>query len=177
VRYDVSDPADTQSHPKDDYLLWLRTQDRDAPGDPWTDRFRVNVSGDVFSAGCFGPTFVGLTVASFAPGDVSGYYGAQNKCQLDYPNDPGVHVCTSQEMLESIKCSISTDPIRGIADGSAAWINGGPPGFTANSNDCMGWTSTAPNAYGRYWIFNLASGGRGTTTSCNSPGIPFACCR
>lgn len=177
ARYDVSDPTNYMSHPKDDYLIWLRTRDYDAPGDPYQDRFKVNVSGDVFATGCFGPTFVGLTALSYAPSAVSGYYGANNKCQLDYPNDPGVHVCTSEEILESIKCSVDGDPIRGVVDGTSAWINGGPPGFTANANDCQGWTSSAANAYGRYWIFNLASGGRGTTTSCNSPGIPFACCR
>lgn len=177
ARYDVSNPAALYSHPKGDYLLWLQTRDYVAAGQPYADRFSVNVSGDVYASGCFGPVFIGRTAASYAPGDVSGYYGANNKCKTDYPSYPGVHVCTSEEMLESIKCSVTGDPIRAVADGVAAWVNGGPPGFTANANDCQGWTSSASNAYGRYWIFNLASGGRGTTTSCNSPGIPFACCK
>lgn len=178
ARYDESDPGGLYySHPKEDYLIWFQTRDLDAPGDPTVDRFKVNVSGDVYATGCFGPIFVGLTAGNYAPGDVSGYYGAHNRCRADYPGYAGVHVCTSQEILESIKCSVDGDPIRLVTDGTAAWVNGGPPGFTANTNDCQGWTSSASNTYGRYWIFNLASGGRGTTTSCNSPGIPFTCCR
>lgn len=145
------------------------------------DRFRVDVAGNVTAAGtmksvsCFGKTFAGIT-ASVWPGNVGSYYAADNRCNTDFP---GSHVCRVEELVESIQCSIAGDPIR-TNEGNVAWVNGGPPGDPAiNANDCIGWTSNAANAYGRVWIFNNTTGGRGTLTGCNvgGGGLKFACCR
>lgn len=153
------------------------------------DRFRVDKNGNVTAAGkvkansCIGKTFVGLTVTTW-PGNVGSYYAADNKCALDFPAVagppalPAAHVCRVEEILESISCSVPGDPIRGQGiDVNFAWLNGGPPGFTANANDCIGWTSNASSAYGRVWVFNDTTGGRGTQTTCNTAGLKFACCR
>jgi hypothetical protein len=164
------------THPTGDYLLKLQTY----TGGVFTDRATINRDGDlavtgaVNGSGCFGRQMVGVTVSTY-PGNTGSYYAAYNRCNTDFP---GSHVCTVEEILESIQCSAGNPsaPIRNN-EGQVAWINGGPPGFTANANDCIGWTSNASNAYGRVWVFNNTTGGNGTQTSCNTPGLKFACCR
>jgi hypothetical protein len=185
ARYDETNPSDNyQVDPDLDMLFLGRTYDyTGSPDVGWIDRFSVTASGDVWAKenikadGCFGPSFVGNTVATYRPVDVSGYYGVNNICNGEFA---GSHVCTAQEMLESIKCSDADSPIRAVADDKQAWINAGPPGFTANANDCLGWTAVTPSeqqtSYGRFWIFNVASGGRGTSASCNATAKSFACC-
>lgn len=142
----------------------------------------VNAAGSITAEGCFGASFVGVTTTggtgapagsgSYKAGDILSYYGINNKCDNDYS---GSHACTVNEMLESLRCSVPTSPIRSHG-GMIAWINGGPPGFTANSNDCIGWTNTTSSAYGRYWSFDNITGGFGTMTTCNAPGLKIACC-
>lgn len=158
-------------HPTGDHLLKLQTY----LSGVYTDRFTVNREGDVTSSGCFGPTLAGLTPITYRAGTtpVLSYYGADNTCNAAYA---GSHVCTAEEILRSISCSQAGDPVRSLG-GEIAWINGGPPGFTSNANDCIGWTSNASSAYGRYWSFNDTTGGYGTMTSCNAPGLKFACCQ
>lgn len=165
-------------HPQD-YLMLLQTE----TGGTYTDRFVVSRDGDVSSTGCFGPTFTGLTPTAYKAGvaPANDYYAVDALCDAAYS---GSHVCTSEEILRSISCSESGDPIRSVT-GEIAWINGGPPGHTSNANDCVGWTNNGAScggdpalcAYGRYWSFDTATGGFGTMTSCNAPGIKFACCR
>ncbi|MBU0624928.1 hypothetical protein KKF05_01150 [Patescibacteria group bacterium] len=190
ARFDGSNPGGVYyADPDLDYLLWLRSYDYfGVPAAGYTDRFTVDVTGDVWakgslrSEGCFGAVFTGLTVSGglsgdgrYRPQDVSGYYDVNSRCVTDYP---GAHVCTSAEILESLRCSVATSPIRTIPNGSVAWINSGPPGHTSNYNDCEGWTSAAASSYARYWIFNQLTGGRGTGVSCNvTSGIQFTCCR
>jgi hypothetical protein len=158
-------------HPTGDFLLKLQTYNTGV----YTDRLTVTRDGNLKASGCFGKTFVGLT-ASVWPGNIGSYYAADNKCGIDYP---GSHVCKVDEMLESIQCSVAGDPIR-TTGGSVAWINGGPPGDPSrNANDCIGWTSNASTSYGRVWVFDNTTGGRGTLTGCNvgGGGLKYACCR
>lgn len=142
----------------------------------------VSAAGAITAEGCFGASFVGVTTSGgtgaplgtgvYKVGDILSYYGINNKCGSDYPDS---HACTVNEMLESIRCSEGGSPIR-TNGGEIAWINGGPPGFTANSNDCIGWTDSTASAYGRYWSFDNVTGGFGTMTTCNAPGLKVACC-
>ncbi|HSD12565.1 MAG TPA: hypothetical protein VLC10_03325 [Patescibacteria group bacterium] len=158
-------------HPTGDFIMKLQTYDAAV----YTDRLTLNRNGDLKASGCFGKTFAGLT-ASVWPGNIGSYYAADNKCGLDFP---GSHVCKVDEMLESIQCSIAGDPIR-VSGGSVAWINGGPPGDPSkNANDCIGWTDNTASSYGRVWIFDNTTGGRGTLTGCNvgGGGLKYACCR
>jgi hypothetical protein len=62
-----------------------------------------------------------------------------------------------------------------VGNGTDMWINGGPPGYTAPANDCVGWTSADSSKFGRKWRKD-AVGGAGTLTFCNQ-SIQFACCR
>ncbi len=172
-----------------DYLLKLET--RSASGD-YTTRFAIGRDGNVLARGCAGASFVGITTKGgptnngrFPVSAVGSYYAANNKCDnaANGPDFVDSHVCTVQEILQSIKCSQTNDPIRTV-EGPNAWINGGPPGYIAYADDCTGWTSSSNARYGRVWNFtdgtnngNNTTGGTGTMTSCNTGGLPFACCK
>ncbi len=191
ARFDETSPGgDYYADPDLDYFLWMKSYDyTGSPDVGYTDRFTVDVTGDVWASedikadGCFGPSFIGLTVTGgqgggvFRPQDVAGYYGGNNRCQVDYPDYEGTHVCQISELLESIKCSEPGDAFRSVLDGTRAWVNGGPPGHISNYNDCEGWSSSSADSYARYWIFDTITGGRGTGVSCNTVnGLQFACC-
>lgn len=144
------------------------------------EKFRVSARGDVKGAGCFGATFVGFTPLRYqgtSVNQVTSYYSADNRCSTAFS---GSHVCRPEEILESISCSLPGDAFRTVADAPVkwAWLSGGPPGFTASANDCAGWSSNSGFELGKIWIFNQASGGTGSQTTCNTPtGLQFACCR
>jgi len=169
----------------EDYLLQVRTYSSGLaafkPGLTVNRDGDLNTEGAVHADGCIGKLFVGFTYSGGPSGngvfqaDVGSYFAANAKCDTDYP---GAHVCRSEEILESIACSESTDPIRNPSvSGTFAWIQGGPPGYSAMANDCVGWTVSHDTAYGRAWNFNTVTGGYGTQTTCNTPGLQFACCR
>src|SRR3989344_5270773 len=151
----------------------------------FTPRLTANKNGDLYVAGCAAAAFVGLAYIGVAPagfkgGDASSYVGANNRCNTAFA---GSHVCTVQEILESVKCAADAAhagaPIRSAAfNGLAAWVNGGPPGYTAYADDCLGWSDSTTAHYGRVWNFYNVTGGTGTMTSCNvSSGMPYACCK
>jgi len=161
-----------------DQLMLLQT----SAGGVWTDRFSVNRDGDLWSSGCFGPMVQGLTSANYNgsldyPDDTNlgdaGYFDANAICAAKF--EGGGHICSTAEVLNSIKCR-SPKLSGGSLDGVDAWIQDGPPGFTAPANDCQGWQSSAPNHLGRMWRFDPANGGQGFLTTCNTR-IGFACCR
>ncbi len=137
----------------------------------------VTAAGDINSRRCFGPVYVGQTAATYT-GDLNGaanvgYDDANALCNTAIP---GSHVCTTAEILETIKCNRASLPTTGMA-----WISSGPPGYTARANDCVGWTSTSPSpvdgstVYGAIWAFD-ANGGIGWVTTCNMT-LKFACCK
>lgn len=129
----------------------------------------INVSGTIKASGCNGATFVGVTsnVANVAL--ANGYVSANILCNTAFS---GSHVCRVEEVLESTRCTVGTLP-----SGTSAWVNGGPPGFTANAADCAGWTSNNASYYGRVWQFNSSNGGSGSMTTCSAGVLPYACCK
>lgn len=142
----------------------------------------MQAMGNIDADGCFGPVFVGRTTAS-SQGNVgtdgveSGYRRANALCDAAIT---GSHVCSTAEILESVKCEVPAIVTPGTpwpADSNSdAWIQDGPPGFTAPANDCGGWKSAAPNNLGRRWRFNSTTGGDGALTTCQQY-IRFACCK
>lgn len=131
--------------------------------------------GDVKSDSCFGGTFVGLTAAT-TNGNAGGYNAANALCNT---YSAGSHVCRAEEILGSISCAAATDPIKNAAlNGLSGWIVGGPPGYNASANDCIGWTSALNSATikGRIWTFNAATGGTGWLSFCDA-ARPVACCK
>jgi hypothetical protein len=179
---DVSDPPNENIYfgaaaydlmSASDSLLLLQT----VKNSIWTSRFRVNKDGDVSAAGCFGPVFIGTTTPSKFKGDLSpsadrGYYLANSKCNTAYT---GSHICSTAEMLNSIKCGASA-LFNALYNGTDAWIQDGPPGYTAPANDCQGWQSQVSTDLGRIWRFDSTKAGKGFLTTCNQD-IVFACCR
>lgn len=125
-----------------------------------------------------GVYFAGLTnaAASAVPSyvfnaDLTGYEDANSKCDAAYDKS---HMCTVEEILTII----NTDPDALLNTGKA-WINGGPPGFTATANDCKSWqvsvaNSEATSAYGRFWDF---ANDEGWLRRCTYDLFPFACCK
>lgn len=143
----------------------------------------VSASGNMNSSACFGPTFQGSTATSYdgtLNGTGTGYINANALCVGTF--GAGAHVCSSAEIMNSLKCSSPTSPIRSASwndtDGvfEDAWIQDGPPGFTAPANDCGGWRSSAGTSFGRIWRLDATTGGRGFLTTCNQ-AIQFSCCK
>jgi hypothetical protein len=111
------------------------------------------------------------TNGSFATGTFIGYQAANNICHSEYP---GSHICETDEILSVIRSQNISYFGTGNIDG--AWIAEGPPGFTANANDCNGWTNSQDTRYGPFWIFDSVGGGMGWLAPCN--GVkPLACCQ
>lgn len=152
------------------------------PGDVQTGNFNVNgkgivgellVSGNLVTNGCFGPVYVGVTPAT--NGGVGGYTGAKERCSAAIS---GSHLCTVEEVLRSIQCGAFTRV--GTPNNARFWLSGGPPGYLEAANDCSGWTSGsepgAENQFGRFWIYDTQTGGRGTLSSC-SESYAYSCCK
>lgn len=113
---------------------------------------------------------VGITNTKFT-GILDGYEGANVVCDSEFV---GSHVCTSSEILSLYNRSDET-----IIDRTGSGIiTSGPPGYTANSNDCRGFRfkSLAGNEkiYFSWWDF---TSGYGTLSECGNNDLGFACCR
>lgn len=121
--------------------------------------------------------FVGLTSATkngdFTTGSYRGYVAANKICQAQYP---GSHFCTTDEILNTISAKES-ELATLFVGGSYGWLAEGPPGYTANANDCVGWTSSSSvNTYGPFWIFNTSTGGEGYLSPCGQQRN-LSCCK
>ncbi len=118
-------------------------------------------------------TQINITVATsdgiFNSGGFVGYEAANNMCSLEFI---GSHFCRTDEIISYIAGSGAS----GLVNGSTAWIAEGPPGYTANSNDCNGWTSNNNIMLGAFWEFNTNGGGMGWLTNC-AVVKSVACCQ
>lgn len=120
-------------------------------------------------------TFVGTTPVTtyngqFTSGLKTGYDAANTICAAAYT---GSHMCRTDEILDTIATKDISTLFSGVAD---AWIAEGPPGFTADSNDCRGWTSSNLAHLGPWWDFDTSGGGIGYLTNCSTTK-PIACCK
>ncbi|MDD2680597.1 MAG: hypothetical protein PHE20_00665 [Patescibacteria group bacterium] len=101
-------------------------------------------------------------------GNQGGYTSANAFCSATLA---GTHVCTSEEILQTINGGSISLPAN-----TTLWINSGPPGYTVNANDCIGWTSASATSYGTVWV-RLASGdGFGALNKCDG-SRRYACCK
>ncbi len=116
--------------------------------------------------------FVGTTTAtssgSFKSGGLVGYQAGNRICSLQYANS---HICTVPELVSTIARNVNE--FQGY---NFAWASMGAPGFTANANDCSGWTSNNNGYLGSWWQFSVTGGGQGFLTNC-AVVQPIACCR
>jgi hypothetical protein len=126
--------------------------------------------------------FVGESTAAY--GNTTNSYDKVNAlcAQHTNPNFVGSHVCSSAEMMNSYNHGkVGVAAIFTYLPGGSTmlYINNGPPGYTSNSNDCVGWTKTTPGTdpqnpnYGAVWNFQAQAGG---LAPCNG-GKKFACCK
>jgi hypothetical protein len=116
--------------------------------------------------------FVGTTTAttdgSISHGGFDGYAGANSMCQAEYA---GSFFCRTYDLIATVQ----EGDISGWGSGSSdAWVAEGPPGYTVNSNDCLGWTDGTTNYLGAFWKFDT-NGGTGWMINC-AQTKPVACC-
>lgn len=119
-----------------------------------------------------GGVFIGLssgtTDGSISYGGKTGYAAAHDMCYVDYNG----HMCTPDEII----LTIYLKGLDGYVTGNTAWVANGPNSYTANSNDCLGFSNNTNTFLGEFWIFDSASGGAGWATNC-SQVKKVACCR
>jgi hypothetical protein len=108
------------------------------------------------------------TPATYA-GSQSGYSGANALCAAVVA---GTHACTTGEIFNTINTGAGAT----IPSGTTLWVSNGPPGYTANANDCMGWTSAVAGNYGTVWVKLATGDGFGSLNVCNT-ARSFACCQ
>lgn len=102
-------------------------------------------------------------------GSRGGYSSANALCSALVA---GSHVCTAEEILNTINSGATAN----IPINNTLWISNGPPGYTVNANDCIGWTDAASTSFAPVWV-KLASGdGFGALDRCNSTRR-YACCK
>jgi len=120
--------------------------------------------------------FVGATTVTVAGNNSStagtGYTQANSICSSATTGYTGSHVCTSFELLNSI----NTNSSPAIPVSSTLWFFNGPPGYTWNSNDCMGRTSIVHLDYGTVWVKGASGEGYGSLEFCDQPR-KLACCK
>lgn len=129
-----------------------------------------NTGGSGSSATFIGTTPITTYNGQFTSGLKTGYDAANTICAAAYT---GSHMCRTDEILNTIATKDISTLFSGIAD---AWIAEGPPGFTADSNDCRGWTSSNLAHLGPWWDFSTSGGGIGYLTNCSTTK-PIACCK
>ena len=126
-----------------------------------------------YAAANSGPSQIVLTTNSFDgnftfTGGYVGYQAANMICNAQLN---GSHMCQSSEIISYINNSNI-----GSLDGSNAWVAEGAPGYTANANDCSGWTNNSTTYLGAFWYFIAGGGGNGSLINC-SQLKPIACCK
>ena len=111
-----------------------------------------------------------ITNGSLAePPYLVGYQAANSICSKEFS---GAHLCTTDDILNII----ATQDITFFSGLGTSWIAEGPPGYTANSNDCLGWTSPSSSNLGPFWEYSASGGGMGWLTNC-AQTKKLACCR
>ena len=89
--------------------------------------------------------FVGLTsgthTGNLTSGATSGYTAANALCNAAFT---GSHICSYAELKRSMDLHISFGT-------ETFWSTTGFPGYTANANDCLGWTDPTETYYGPFW--------------------------
>lgn len=135
-----------------------------------TNTYNTYVTGSGSGLGTFvGTTSVTSYTGELTSGADTGYEAANALCAAEFA---GSHLCMTDEILTTIQTEDISTLFSGVAD---AWIAEGPPGFTANSNDCAGWTSASSAYLGPWWEFDATGGGIGYLTNCATTK-PLACC-
>ncbi len=90
-------------------------------------------------------------------GSLNGYTAATAICNAEYN---GSHFCLKSEVLKTIANG-------NYSFNGTAWFQNGPPGYTANADDCSGWTTDSNVYLGPFWNWDAnTQAGRGALTNC-----------
>ncbi len=90
-------------------------------------------------------------------GSLIGYVGANKICEIEFPES---HFCLKSEVLKSISNG-------NYFWSGTAWFQNGPPGYTANADDCSGWTTDSNIYLGPFWNWDANSqAGRAALINC-----------
>jgi hypothetical protein len=114
---------------------------------------------------------VGVTTTSY-DGDLDfgaeiGYVAGNSICNSEFS---GSHFCYEVEILNSIKNN-------NYSWSGTAWYARGAPGYTANADDCAGWTTNSNVYLGPFWNWDgNAYAGYGRLTNCAQTKT-LLCCR
>lgn len=100
---------------------------------------------------------IGITSATY-DGDMSGYEQANKNCADEFTN---THLCLEAEVLKAISVNSTLNTTTGTY-----WMSKGAPGYTAEANDCSGWTTNSDSSLGAFWNFDLSGVGQGKLTTC-----------
>lgn len=115
-------------------------------------------------------TFAGVSSTTFT-GNQGGYDNANSLCAAV---DSASHICTTEDILAIINNgNASTIP----TTTTGYWISNGPPGYTANANDCAGFSTSSVNFFGAVWYkYSSYPNGVGAISNCGATKY-FACCK
>ena len=150
---------------------------RNLSGDVVERQFFYSPLGEVgvedFSDSVYNLTFneiVGYTASSYdgniSNGGLIGYAAANAICDAEYS---GSHFCLKSEVLKTIANG-------NYSFSGTAWFQNGPPGYSANADDCAGWTTNSNTYLGPFWNWDGNSGaGVGRLTNC-AQSKQLMCC-
>ena len=126
----------------------------------------LNVTGDfVFNGNSLSnstfSSIVGYTNSTYdgnlSNGSLIGYAAGNAICSAEFS---GSHFCLKSEVLKTISNGY-------YSFSNTAWFQNGPPGFTANADDCSGWTTNDSTYLGPFWNWDANSqAGRAALTNC-----------
>ena len=107
------------------------------------------------------------TTGNIVNGSLVGYAAGTAICNSEIP---GSHMCTTDEVIEVLNL--------GVYENFTATfrVSEGPPGYTANADDCGGWKSDSISFLGAIWVGNSINGGSGALVSCSAERA-IGCCK
>lgn len=142
-------------------------------------RTRSSAYCDIDGNNCFNPnsgwstdSYLVTTTPVTYNGNRGGYVAANTICNGIIS---GSHVCTTGEILDTINAGFASRIPIGAEN--AFWFSSGPPGYTVNANDCIGFTSNSAGDFGTIWTRTSSDNqGAGGLNSCND-SKKIACCK
>ncbi|OGJ81335.1 hypothetical protein A3J91_02410 [Candidatus Peribacteria bacterium RIFOXYC2_FULL_58_10] len=147
-------------------LRWTGTDFQGYDGTGWKS---------LSKAGKFAGTTTSGTTGSVSTGSLVGYKAGNEICAHEFT---GSHMCQVDEIIATVEQDMTA--FSGEENG---WASMGAPGYTADANDCAGWTSADESYLGSWWEFSsdggvtvAPGGGKGFLTNC-AVSQPIACCR
>lgn len=147
-------------------LRWTGTDFQGYDGTGWKS---------LSKAGRFAGTTTANATGSVSTGSLVGYKAGNEICVHQFA---GSHMCQVDEIIATVEqdMAVFTGKVNG-------WASMGAPGYTADANDCAGWTSASESFLGSWWEFSsdggvtvAPGGGKGYLTNC-AVSQPIACCR